>query len=265
MSLIAAVIATALCAFVYVRMYKRELPEPIGKKKAVIPLAFGFAAIVLSILLLVASGVLARALTGGEALFAADGSPAGLVFRSLLHSFLLAGFTEELAKFLLFLLVLKIVKPANVYEYGLLCAGVGLGFTAGEEFLYAGNGLVVMVIRICFFAMHLLFGLLMGTHLGLARFCRQEKRGGAGKHVFLALFLPVLWHTVFDAATTANAALDATEESVQIGGAIVALAVMLGSVVLQYVLLLRFKRQTEAYCAMTFRSEELPAEPVTEM
>lgn len=35
----------------------------------------------------------------------------------------MAGFTEELVKFLVFLLVLKINKPKNVYEHGVLRAG----------------------------------------------------------------------------------------------------------------------------------------------
>ena len=37
MGLLVAIIASVLCAVVYVRMYRREVPEPIGKKKAALP------------------------------------------------------------------------------------------------------------------------------------------------------------------------------------------------------------------------------------
>ena len=255
MGLIAALIATALCAVVYVRMYRRELPEPMGKKKAAVPVGFGFLAIVLTLPAVVLMGLGIQASVGSVAEFVS--SP---VLRSLVGSFLMAGFTEELIKFLMFLIVVKIVKPKNVYEYGMLCAGVGFGFTALEELLYAGNGLVTMIFRILFFAMHMLFGMLMGTQLGLAAYCRREGRGGAGRHRFLALFLPVLWHTVFDAATATNAAMNAADEDTQIAGIAIALIVLVVSVVLQFVLLVRFKKKAGEYCLMHLTESAYPEE-----
>jgi len=132
---------------------------------------------------------------------------------------------------------------------------VGVGFTALEDVVYGMGNPVSAFIRILFFAMHMLFGQLMGTHLGLAAFCKKQGRG-AGRHVFFALFLPVLWHTLFDAATIANPALSTSEENTQIAGAIVGIAVCAVSIVLQFVLLIRFRKQTEELCGMRLIEQE---------
>lgn len=259
MGLIAALIATALCSVVYVRMIRREVPEPISKKQAAIPAVLGLLSVFLATMLMIGFGAGIKALFGSV-----SEAVSSLVLRSLVSSFFLAGFTEEVVKLLMFLATIKIVKPKNVYEYGLLCAGVGFGFTALEEFIYSGSSPVAMVLRIFFFAMHVVFGLLMGLHLGLAKDCRLQGRGGAGKHVFLALFLPVLWHTLFDAATTSNAAFNSDDESVKIAGAVIALIVCAASIAGQIILLVRFKKNTQAYCAMRLIAPEDAAAPVTE-
>ena len=44
MGFLASIIAFALCAFVYVRMIRREVPEQIGKAQAWVPIAVGIAA-----------------------------------------------------------------------------------------------------------------------------------------------------------------------------------------------------------------------------
>ena len=47
MGLIVAIITAIICTVVYVRMYKRELPEPAGVKRAAIPVALGVLAVIL--------------------------------------------------------------------------------------------------------------------------------------------------------------------------------------------------------------------------
>ena len=143
-------------------MIRREVPEPISKKQAAIPAVLGLLSVFLATMLMIGFGAGIKALFGSV-----SEAVSSLVLRSLVSSFFLAGFTEEVVKLLMFLVAIKIVKPKNVYEYGLLCAGVGFGFTALEEFIYAGSSLVAMVLRIFYFAMHMVFGLLMGLHLGL--------------------------------------------------------------------------------------------------
>ena len=229
MGLIAAVIATALCAVVYVRMYKREIPEPIGKKQALIPVALGVVAALLMMPVFLGVGLLIAAVV--------PGGLAGLVpspvLRSLVSAFFMAGFTEELIKLLMFLIVVRVVKPKSVYEYGLLCAGVGFGFTGLEDLIYGITNPVGSIFRVLFFAMHMVFGLLMGVELGLARFNKRAGTGGSVKHTLLALVLPVLWHTVFDASTSNNPALAATDDAGKILGIAFALVVLVISIALQ--------------------------------
>jgi len=256
MGLITAVIATALCAIVYVRMYKREIPEPIGKKQALIPVALGVVAALLMMPVFLGVGLLIAAVV--------PGGIAGLVpspfLRSLVNAFLMAGFTEELIKLLMFLIVVRVVKPKNVYEYGLLCAGVGFGFTGLEDVFYGMMSPVSSITRAIFFAMHMVFGLLMGVELGLAKLSKHAGTGDSGKHTLLALALPVLWHTVFDASTSNNPGITATDERGQIAGIVVALVVCAISIALQFVVLIRFKRDTEKLCGMTVVDDAQPAE-----
>lgn len=246
MGLLVSLFATALCAIVYIRMYRRELPEPIGVKKAVIPVALGLFSPIFSTALVIAFGLLFTYTLGGS-IQDRISSP---VLGAIVGSFFLAGFTEEFIKFLVFLLTVKIVKPKKVYEFGLLCAGVGFGFTALEETLYGGSGIATAVARIPMFAMHVVFGILMGTHIGLARYNKKEGTGEVGKHRFLAFFLPVLWHTLYDAATTANPGLRAEDEAMQVIYIIGGLIVIIASTVLQFIVLVRFRKNTETYCGM---------------
>ena len=99
-------------------------------------------------------------------------------------------------------------------------------------------------------AMHLLFGLLMGIQLGLAEYSRQRGRSDVGLHVLLAFLLPVLWHTLFDAATGLNAGLQSNDENVQVVAVIIAFTADAISIALQFVLLSWFKKRTREYCGM---------------
>ncbi len=62
MGILVALIATALCAVVYVRMVKREIPEPIGKMQAAVPIGFGLLAVVLVVPMLALIGLLIKPL-----------------------------------------------------------------------------------------------------------------------------------------------------------------------------------------------------------
>ena len=257
MGFITSLIAFILCAFVYVRMIRREVPEQIGKAQAWVPVGAGLIAPIISTVIAVGLGMLTIKLHGGEITQSGVTMPVqqaqqetNVVLRSLIKSFRVAGFTEELVKLLLALLMVKIFKPKNVYEYALAFIGVGFGFTALEEVLYGGGGLASLS-RLPGFAMHMVFAILMGVNLGLARYAKLHG-GSAGKHIFLGLFLPVLWHTLYDAATTFNAGFDATDENVQVAAVVIALIVTVASTVLQFVLLVRFKNNAVKYSEMVY-------------
>ena len=257
MGFITSLIAFILCAFVYVRMIRREVPEQIGKAQAWVPVGAGLIAPIISTVIAVGLGMLTIKLHGGEITQSGVTMPVqqaqqetNVVLRSLIKSFRVAGFTEELVKLLLALLMVKIFKPKNVYEYALAFIGVGFGFTALEEVLYGGGGLASLS-RLPGFAMHMVFAILMGVNLGLARYAKLHG-GSAGKHIFLGLFLPVLWHTLYDAATAFNAGLESTDENVQVAAVVIALIVTVVSTVLQFVLLVRFKNNAVKYSEMVY-------------
>ena len=237
MGLIVAIITAIICTVVYVRMYKRELPEPAGVKKAAIPVALGVLAVILVAPITIFISLSTRKLLGASIKEVLP-SP---ILSSLVRAFLLAGFTEELVKFLMFLITIKIVKPRNVYEYGMFCAGIGVGFTVLEDIFYGATNPITAVTRI---------------HLGFAKYSKREGLNDAGKHIFLAFFLPVLWHTVFDSVTTVNPALNSNDDIIQMAGIIVALIVMAVSITLQFVLLIRFKKKTAEYCGMMVTDPE---------
>ena len=250
---IVALISSVLCAIVYVRMYRREVPEPIGKKSAALPVVLGIFAPLLATLLLALISITLLKVTGGKGLGDLTSS---LVVRSLLGAFVSAGFTEELVKLVLFLITVRIVKPKNVYECAFLCAGVGFGFTALEDILYGGGNVMVAVSRLVNFPLHMSFGLVMGLNIGKAKYRSLRGQSGGGS-MFLAFFLPVLWHTLFDSVTGFNAALNAEDEGVQAAGMIIGLVVVAVTVVLQFVLFRRFRKNSEQYCAMEFAMAEV--------
>ena len=186
MGILSSVLSFALCAIVYVRMLKREVPEPMGKKQAWVPVAVGVIGPIVSSIIAVGLGLLLFKLRGGELTQAGisvqptQPENMNLAAASLLRAFRNAGFTEELVKLLLALLMVKIFKPKNVYEFAMAFIGIGFGFTALEEILYGGG--VRSLIRLPGFAMHMVFGIIMGVNLGLARYEKQQ--GGSPGEIY---------------------------------------------------------------------------------
>jgi len=232
---ISSFVSFVLCTFVYIRMVKREEPPTLGKK-SIIPVAVGLVSPVLALFLVIFFSVIIR-----------DFSVANPVLRSLFKAFIGAGFTEEFVKLLVALLAVVIVKPKTVYSYALMFIGVGFGFTLLEEFVYGSDNSLLILARLPGFALHMVFGMIMGVNLGLARFKRKQGKGGA-MNIIAGLVLPVLWHTVYDAATVDNAGLK-TENEIAL---LVALVVDVAAIVLQFVMLVRFKKKSGAYCQMSF-------------
>ena len=256
MGFITSIISFVLCAVLYVRMVRREVPAPISKKQAWVPVALGILGPLISSAAAIGIGMLIFKLRGGE--ITADGvvnmpeqNDMSLPLKSILIAFRSAGFTEELVKLLLALLMVKVFKPKNVYEFALAFIGIGFGFTALEEVLYSSGG-IILLIRLPVFAMHMVLGIIMGVNLGLSRYQKQNG-GNGGKYIFLGLFLPVLWHTLYDAATAFNAGIDAADESTQSIAFLIAVVSIIISTVLEIILLIRFKKNAVSYCEMELK------------
>ena len=237
-------LALVILTILYVRMIRRETPEQISRPQAILPVVFGAVATPLSfvLFLLMGSLLLQLGLNVGEL----PGFP-----RALIQSLFGAGIPEEIAKMALLLLTLLIFRSRirNVYEYMLAGAGIGFGFTLLEEFIYGSDGLAALG-RLITIGAHMIFGILMARHLGLAACRKAAGQGGAAKHYALALLVPMVIHTVYDALTVHNWLMDDPKEELQIVGILLAILAMAGLVVLQFLVLRRLRTNADKYIAL---------------
>jgi len=112
-------------------------------------------------------------------------------------AFIVAAFSEELFKFLVFMILIWRNKNFNEKFDGIVYAGfISLGFAFVENIMYVfQNGMTTGILR-AFTAVpaHALFGISMGYFLGIAKF-RNDKKG---QFIALALIVPILLHGFYD-------------------------------------------------------------------
>ncbi len=112
-------------------------------------------------------------------------------------SFVVAGFTEEVFKFLLLYLLIWRNPNFNEKFDGIVYAVfVSLGFAAVENILYVSEGgLKVALMRaVTAVPAHALFGVRMGYYFGIAHMYKEIRR----PFLLKALFIPVLLHGIYD-------------------------------------------------------------------
>ena len=247
MELVYFIVALVVLGVLYSRMIRREEPSAIGKAQAVVPVVFG----VLSLLPSVALAILGSFVLK-KAGYEAERLP--LLIRSFNAAFIAAGLPEETVKLLMILLALRVFrsKVRNVYEYILIGAAVGFGFTLLEEFFYGSGSVLTGIIRFLLIGMHMVFGIIMAKHLGLARYVRITGRGSAAKEYFLAFVIPLLLHTAHDTFTVSNRFLDAGYDTTQMIGLVLSFATLIVMFAVQLKVLLRLRRDTAHYCEMVF-------------
>ncbi len=112
-------------------------------------------------------------------------------------AFVVAGFTEEMFKFIaLFLLFWKRREFNEKYDGIVYATFISLGFAAVENVMYVfRDGYATGLLR-AFTAVpaHAIFGITMGYYAGLAKFYPQKRK----RYSVLALFIPVLLHGIYD-------------------------------------------------------------------
>jgi len=122
------------------------------------------------------------------------------------HGFVVAGFTEEMFKFLAVMFIFWRHKAFDEKFDGIVYAVfVSLGFAAVENILYVfehGSGVGVLRALTAVPA-HLLFGVAMGFYIGLARFLPDERN----KLLLQALYMPMLLHGFYDFILFSNNSL----------------------------------------------------------
>ncbi len=112
-------------------------------------------------------------------------------------AFIVAAFTEELFKLLIFFLLIWRNKNFNEKYDGIIYAVfVSLGFATVENLLYVfqmgiGTGFLRAFTAV---PAHTLFGVSMGYYLGHAKMENFSKM----KNIFMAFFIPFLLHGIYD-------------------------------------------------------------------
>ena len=248
MALVHLAISIIVLGFLYRRMIIRETPGQIGKAQAVVPVFLGVISLPISFAFFILNGAIA--LAAGYSV--ADNH--SLVLSSLFSAFIAAGLPEETAKLLMMLLALRIfrAKIRNVYEYILIGAAVGFGFTLFEEFIYGSGSILSSVIRVSLVTGHMVFGILMARHLGLARYYKSAGNSSFRREYLLAFLIPMLIHTIYDACVVSNKFLYSTDEKMQFIGLIIGVIAVVVLLLLQIIALLQLRKDTEKYCRMTF-------------
>jgi RsiW-degrading membrane proteinase PrsW (M82 family) len=183
MGLLALAIAPGIviCLFIYFKdKYNRE---PLGLM--LLSFFMGMLAIIPAIIIQLALTKPVNQLMGEGVLYTA------------VFAFLIVGLSEEASKFL----VIRYVPyrrrafddPFDGIIYSVMA---GMGFATLENIGYVlehglGTGIMRMFLSV---PAHGTFAVLMGYHIGLARFDAANKR----KHMILAIFWPVLFHGTYD-------------------------------------------------------------------
>ena len=203
MSVVSTVLTILLLGFLYWRMVKREIPEPVGWLQALLPIAIGMLSMPMTIP--VSMGYLKALSADPNTVKLSDMT----FLQSVERSFILAGGLEEIAKFILILVILVILrkKVKNVYEYILIGAAVGMGFSFFEEFAYGGGEdatIVSTVGRLISVPAHMTFNMVMAEFLGRAKFSKLSGKGSVILNYVLALLVPIIISYEFSVLQTGS-------------------------------------------------------------
>ncbi len=145
-------------------------------------------------------------------------------------------------------------KINNVYDYILIGAAVGMGFTLFEEFIYGGESLAVGIGRLLVLGGHMSFNIIMAKHLGLAKFGKLHGGEDVASEYVKAFLIPILLHTVYDAATADNYLMKSSNDVVAVIGIIFAFVAILALFIFQIRVFQSVKIDAEKYCQMNFQA-----------
>ena len=171
----------AICLFIYFKdKYNRE------------PLGLLILSFFMGVLSIIPAVIIQIALTKPVKMLMGPG-----IFYTAVFSYLIVALSEEGSKFLA-LRFLPIRRKAfdDPFDGIVYAVVVSMGFATLENILYVtdhgiGTGILRMFLSV---PAHATFGVLMGYHVGLAKFDPANKR----RHIALAIFWPVLFHGTFD-------------------------------------------------------------------
>ena len=248
LSIISALLALAICGLIYLRMIKREVPEPIGKLQAILPVIMGGICVLVS-------GPAGIGLLYAFKSIGVTGEKMANLPAAFFTAFFMAGGVEELFKFLAIIITIAILKNKvkNVYEYIILGAAVGFGFTVVEDFTF-GESIFVLLIRTPLMFTHMTLNMIMGEFIGRAKYNKQKGEGQTALYWAWGLIIPMALHTLYDAGTIFN--YPAIRGGDFVVGGILGGAAILTNVVLLIYILVRAKKNAEKFSALSILSKD---------
>jgi RsiW-degrading membrane proteinase PrsW (M82 family) len=171
----------AICIYIYFKdKYKRE---PVGL--LLVSFVLGMISIIPAILM---------ELPFGEPMKQLAGKP---IKQVAFYAFVVVGFSEEISKYIMVrLFAFKRTAFDDPFDGIVYTVMVGMGFATLENIGYVyENGMATGIVRM-FLSVpaHATFAVLMGYHIGLAKFDPQHKT----RHLLYAILWPVLFHGAFD-------------------------------------------------------------------
>lgn len=120
------------------------------------------------------------------------------ILEKAIHVFFVIAIPEEVCKFLMVLLLMRktqknFTEPIDGIVYTVM---VGMGFACIENLVYvlehgAGSGILRMFSAI---PAHAMLGVIMGFHLGIAKFTRRKWR----RFLVLGLIIPIVMHGMYN-------------------------------------------------------------------
>ena len=252
---IAGLITTGILGVLYMRMIKREKSGQIGIPQALFPIILGIVSEIVSSRLVIF--VMISLGQEGSAKF----NELPIVARQFLSPFLFAAFPEEFFKLIMVIITLCVFrkKVKNVYEYILIGAAVGIGFSIAEDYSYASE-LASVFIRLPMLPGHMAMDMLMGEFLGIAMYNKKNNAGPVAIFNIFALVVPVIIHTLYDAGSTGNfmvfeGAANGNNVMVTIGS-VYALVVIVGVIVFSFRMIIRFKKNGDKFDNMMINKVE---------
>lgn len=149
--------------------------------------------------------VLPASLLEGMLMPLAPGNP---LMAAVFEGYVVAGFSEELCKLLLLMLVIWRSSHFDEYFDGVVYAAfLSLGFACIENLMYvlgSTDPMSTSIMRgLLAVPAHFLFAVTMGYYLSLAKFDPEHR----GHHLLMALLLPVLLHGTYDSLLMVGSAL----------------------------------------------------------
>lgn len=169
MEIIQLILAAIILVTIYKRMLKWGSAGDLSKKQKYAPIGLGILSVIISFLFVAGIALFSVNVLG----FRLD-EIENQSLRAAATAFTMAGLTEEIAKLLMIILSIKLFSPKRIYEYTLIGAAVGIGFTIHEELLYGGS--FAGLLRFITVAMHMVLGIIMGTNLGIGKYNIADRK-----------------------------------------------------------------------------------------